>query len=200
LGSAAIGKIIFPRYFLFIQPWIIVFISFAINWLARKAQLFFLKANLLVYFFTFLPWLIFSGLLVFNPVKAPLIEREKDQYLTSWAAGYGIKEISEWLKQEYPQEKVYVATEGFFGTLPNGLQIYLEGFSNIEVYGIGQPISYLPEETLARAKEKPTYLVVNDSRYHGQGEHLELIESFPKPDFPFLQESLLFFQVISKRE
>lgn len=198
LGSAAIGKIIFPRYFVFIQPWIIVFISYGLNGLLAKIKA---KSKLLsiihypLSIILTLPWFYFSFMIVFNPVKAPLITREQDQYLTSWAAGYGIKETAQWLKQEHPQEKVYVATEGYFGTLPDGLQVYLEGFGNIEVYGIGQPIHSIPEETLIRAKETPTYMVVNDTRYSGDGQSLELIQSYPKPEFPFLKESLLFYKV-----
>lgn len=196
-GSAAIGKIIFPRYFLFIQPWIIVFISFGANWLVVKTRSLLKTGSLtlVVYIFTFLPWLVFSGKLIFKPVKAPLIEREQNQYLTTWAAGYGLKEIALYLKTNYPKKKVFVATEGYFGTLPDGLQIYLDGFNNIEVYGIGQPIYQIPKKTLKRAKENPTFLVVNNNRYNGKGEHLELIKEFPKPKFPFLTQSLLFFKV-----
>ena len=39
------------------------------------------------------------------------------------------------------------------------------------------------------------YLVVNNTRYLGQGEYLELVEEYPKPELPFLKESLLFFKV-----
>lgn len=198
LWSAAIGKIIFPRYFVLIQPWIIIFIAYGLNSLLNRIDIKF-KLSPITHYCLFivliLPWLIFSWLIVFKPARAPLIKREQDQYLTSWSAGYGLKEVALWLKEKHTQEKAYVATEGYFGTLPDGLQIYLDGFGNIEVYGIGQPISHIPEKTLNRAKDFPTYLVVNDTRYLGQGEHLELIKSFPKPEFPFLKESLLLFKV-----
>jgi 4-amino-4-deoxy-L-arabinose transferase-like glycosyltransferase len=198
LSSAAIGRIIFPRYFVFIQPWIIIFISFAVlrlfNLLKNRNRL----LSLLAVFLSLLPWLVFSILLVFRPTKAPLEKREQDQYLTSWSSGYGLKQIALYLKTNYPEQKVYVATEGFFGTLPDGLQIYLDKYSNIEVYGIGQPISQPSEEVFKRAAEAPTFIVVNDTRYLGNQENLELVNSYPKPEFPFLKEKLLFFKVLSK--
>lgn len=190
IGSAAIGKIIFPRYFVFIEPWIIIFIAYGLISLKKLPFVFY------PLFFTLcFPWFYFSLMIVFKPTKAPLIRREQDQYLTTWASGYGIKEAALWLRNHYPQEKVFVATEGYFGTLPDGLQIYLDGFNNIEVYGIGQPISEIPQETFEKAKQSPTFLVVNDSRFYNSGEALELINSYPKPEFPFLKESLLFFKV-----
>ena len=201
LGSAAIGKIIFPRYFVYIQPWIIVFQALGVSTLALKTRSLFSHGSLFktgslaIYFLSSLPWLIFSFLIVFNPVSAPLIEREQNQYLTTWASGYGLKEVAEYLKSNFKDEKVYVATEGYFGTLPDGLMIYLDGYNNIEVYGIGQPISEIPAETLKRAKEAPTFVVVNDYRYLGDGEYLDLVKSYPKPEFPFLKQSLLFFKV-----
>jgi len=187
LGSAAIGKIIFPRYFVFIQPWIIVFMSAAVY--------FFYKKNKISAFLLFIPWTVFSFLIVFKPLKAPLHTREQNQYLTTWSSGYGIKKISQWLKEHYSDQKAYVATEGYFGTLPDGLQVYLASFGNIEVYGIGQPIGVIPEELLQRAKEYPTFLVVNSTRFTADRVHLDLIEEYPKPDFPFLKESLLFFKI-----
>jgi len=197
-GSAAIGKIIFPRYFLLIEPWIIIFISYGIFLLVKKVRLLFGKAGLfIIYLLVFLPWLIFSWLIIFKPVKAPLIEREQDQYLTSWSAGYGIKEIAQYLKKNYPQERIDVGTEGFFGTLPDGLQVYLDGYKNINVFGVGQPLDKVPDNLWERAKLNPTFLVINDSRYLGDGINLELVNKFPKPDFPFFKESLLFFKVKS---
>ncbi len=200
-GSAAIGKIIFPRYFVFVQPWIIVFIAYGFNSclqllkrLKMKAKPLLIVPCLLFIALTF-SWFYFSSMIVFKPTKAPLIKREQDQYLTTWASGYGMKEVALWLKTNYSEEKVFVATEGYFGTLPDGLQIYLDGFNNIEVYGIGQPISEIPEETLKKAEQAPTFLVVNDSRLYNSGESLELIKKYPKPEFPFLKESLLFFKV-----
>lgn len=196
LISAAIGKIIFPRYFVFIQPWLNIFLAYGLDFFIS----FFYKLSKkriilpIFYFFGFLPWFWFSILLVFAPVKAPLIEREQNQYLTSWSAGYGIKEISFWLKEHHPQEEVYVATEGFFGTLPNGLDVYLD-LPNIKIFGIGQPIHQIPQEVLKLAEKSPTYLVVNSTRSGNFFTQAELIKEYPKPKFPFLEEKLLFYKI-----
>lgn len=204
-GSAAIGKIIFPRYFVFIQPWIIVFIAYGLVSLVEKVKkekwlnVKWLIVNCLLSLVFIAFWILFSYKIVFEPIKAPLIEREQDQYLTSWSAGYGLKKIAFYLKENFGKEnEVYIATEGYFGTLPDGLQIYLDGFGNIEVFGIGQPIGTIPEDLLEKASMRPTFLVVNDSRFLADRIHLDLVAEYPKPEFPFLQESLLFFKVKSQ--
>ncbi|MDP3130114.1 MAG: glycosyltransferase family 39 protein, partial [Bacillota bacterium] len=201
LGSAAIGKIIFPRYFLFIEPWIIVFIAYGIvfllNLIKTKTKTLF-TIHYSLFTILLLPWLIFSFFIVFNPTKAPLIKREQDQYLTTWSSGYGIKEAAQYLKSNYPYERVDIGTEGYFGTLPDGLQVYLDGYKNINIFGVGQPLDKTPDILLERAKLNPTFLVINDSRYFGSDINLVLIKKYPKPEFPFLKESLLFFKVKSE--
>lgn len=189
--SAAIGKIIFPRYFVFTEPFIIVVLSLGIVYFEGLLG----KFKFIPILAVSIIWFSYSVRLIFNPVKAPLMEREQNQYLTSWSAGYGIKEIATYLKKTHSMERVDVGTEGFFGTLPDGLQVYLDGYSNINVFGVGQPLDKVPASLIETAKVYPTYFVINSSRYNGTDQNLILINKFDKPKFPFLEESLLFYKV-----
>jgi len=146
----------------------------------------------------FIPWLVFDWWLWVNPARAPLHQAEKEQYLQGWAAGYGIKEIADYLKNLPKDKPIFVATEGYFGTLPDGLQIYLDGVAGINIQGVGQPLIYMPDELQETAiKDKKAYLVVNNTRLKIENQsRLELITEYPKPIGPKGQEKLLFFKVL----
>lgn len=193
LGSAFIGRIIFPRYFLLVQPYLNILYAVFFYEIWKKMAKW--KYLLLL---IFIQVIYFDLLLLFSPVKAPLNTREQNQYLTTWSSGYGIKEIAVFLKEKYPRDNIMVYTEGYFGTLPDGLLIYLDQYPHIRVQGIGQPIYELPAKVIVGAGEKNTFLVVNSSRISlpdEQKNKVELIREYKKPDFDFLSESLLFFAV-----
>ena len=189
--SAFIGRIIFPRYFLVVQPFLILLLLPLVERVLTKWRKFGVAVLLLVFSY----WVYFDFMLLNIPAKAPLTKQEQSQYMASWAAGYGIKEAAQYIvKESGGKNKVYVATEGYFGTLPDGLMIYLTDYPNIEVYGIGQPIYNLPEELKERAKETDAYLVVNDSRL--KTDLPGVTAKYPKPVFSFQpQESLLLIKL-----
>jgi 4-amino-4-deoxy-L-arabinose transferase-like glycosyltransferase len=194
LGSAFIGRIIFPRYFVIVQPYLNIVFGLAFYYLWQKVRG--KKKYLLL--LLFVQPVFFCILLIANPAQAPLIQREQDQYLTTWASGYGIKEVADYLKENYPEQEVQVFTEGYFGTLPDGILVYLDNYPHIAVNGIGHPVYELPEYVLQSVESKPTFLAVNSSRLSlpdEQRSRLELIKEYPKPEFDFWQESLLFYAI-----
>lgn len=191
LSSAFIGRIIFPRYFVIVMPFLLLLLIPFIDYALNKWGRLFYPILLLVFSY----WFYFDFMLLTNPVKAPLHIREQSQYLASWSAGFGIKESADYLRK-LKDEKIYVATEGYFGTLPDGLQVYLDDKKNIEVYGIGQPIYNLPDELKERAKTYPTFLIVNDSRLKMDKNNLKVIRKFDKPEYFFQEkESLLLIKL-----
>jgi hypothetical protein len=147
--------------------------------------------------------------LLTNPEKASLPIGERSGYLEEWTAGQGIKEISEYIKEEHtkdPTKEIVIGTEGYFGTLPDGLQIYLENTKNVKVVGIGLGIEKVPD-SLKKSVDfgTKTYMVINKSRYLGSGEGLKLIKSYKKADRNPKSDNyknmgaydeLLFFEVV----
>lgn len=202
--EAAIGKIVYPRYLLVTVPFILILISWGLvelvawsggkRWL--KVGVGFLGLIVLGF------WSLFDWRLLTDPGKAPLHQAEKEQYLQEWAAGYGIREVADYLRSLPKDREVVVATEGYFGTLPNGLQIYLSGFDNLKVYGVGQPIYHFPDElSQARDKQIEAYLVVNDTRMQMENRSaLELVAEYPKPAGPKGQQKLQFYRVLPKSQ
>jgi len=191
LVQSVFARVFTARYLLFGVP---VFLLFAVfgwecleNWLKSK------KIPALFIFLFFVPALLFNCHLWTDVRKAPLPRDESAGYLQEWTSGWGIKEIADYLRV-LPREKgIVVGTEGYFGTLPNGLQVYLEKEANISVIGVGYPIKVLPEPLL-NAKEfgNQVYLVVNQSRMeYPRVEELELIAEYPKVG----EDKLLFFEL-----
>lgn len=174
------GRVVYPRYLfpLAVPMTLIAALGFdamfhAKNWHAR------------------IGYLMFGGFLAYtlyviaiswnNPPLFPMVKEDKEQYLTSWSSGYGIPEVRAYLQRT--TGNVYVATEGYFGTLPDGLQIYFDRTSNnLEIHGIGQPVREIPANLLAVAETRETYLVVNAHRYLvEENPHVKLVQSFPRP-------------------
>ena len=128
---AAVGKIVYPRYLLPMIPFLIIILSWGMANL-KRVTIFLLLAILL-------PWLRLDWQILTNPAKSALHQAEKEQYFYSWVAGYGLKEVAQYLNNLSLNQPVLVATEGSFGTLPDGLKIYFSESKRIEISGVGFP-------------------------------------------------------------
>jgi len=156
---------------------------------------------ILIIFFVFLS-LRFDYQLLTNPEEANLPRSERSGYLEEWTAGTGIKEIANTIRFEYknePNKKIVVGTEGYFGTLPDGLQIYLNDLSEITAIGVGLNFDSLPNSLVEskRAGNK-TYLVINNDRLTNSAANLglNLLAAYPKAVKPNgSRQTLYFFEV-----
>lgn len=199
LGQGAIAKVYTSRYILFLIP---LFLIFAAIPLASVLERVSRKAGVIaILSFLFLLPLYEVCLLLFSPQKAWLPARDRNGYLEIWTSGYGIKEAADYLRVIAKNEKILIGTEGFFGTLPDGLQIYLERVPNTTVIGLGQPIKGVPEKLTNSLKDNRVFLVVNDSRLEVEiGEkRLRLISQYPKAmTKDGEREELLLFEVLDQ--
>lgn len=204
--QAELGVTFTARYVYFAIPYLFILVSLVlltqIRWLKMVAY------GLIVLFV--IQSGIFSYHLLTNPEKANLSRGERSGYLEEWTAGQGIKEISEYLFNEESKnsgKQIVVGTEGYFGTLPDGLQIYVNSKPNIVVIGVGVIITEIPSSLKNAVKAgNKTYLVVNKSRFRADPEEigLKLISKYPKAlrltdsdQYAKFgpQEELLFFEV-----
>jgi 4-amino-4-deoxy-L-arabinose transferase-like glycosyltransferase len=123
---------------------------------------------------------------IFDTSLTPFVSADKEQYLYKWSSGHGIKEVVSVIEQMAQTEKIAVATEGYFGTLPDGILMYLHGrdVTNIYVDGIGYPVKEVSEKFLDRSKDfDRTLLVVNSHRMELVGyENRELLQEWCRPD------------------
>lgn len=192
LVQVSIGKIIYPRYLLPIIPFLLIILS----WGLTRIKLSWLLAIIFLFY-----WFKFDWFLLTNPAQAPLDPWERGQYLQQWSSGYGLKEIKDYLNNLPQDQQILVATEGSFGTLPNGLQIFFNQSKHVEILGVGFPdktVSPAMEQALKEGKR--VYLVANYNRYNfSAAERLSLIAEYPRPGEPALSgregEKLVFYEV-----
>ncbi len=170
------GKVVYPRYFLPLAIFATVAYAVLILDLVKLAQTtqnLTKKALLAVVLALILANTVSPTLAFFIPAYTnvnnyPFVKVDKVQYLSSWSAGNGIKEVTEKLLKEADQKnRIALATEGYFGTLPDGVLMYLHGkdVTNLYVEGIGQPVNKIPASFIKKAKNyDKVWLLVNSNR------------------------------------
>lgn len=197
LGQNAIAKVNSARYFLFLVPFFLTFSAYGLETIFSSLKNQVLTTTVLIIVFILPAYQCL--LLITEPTLAWLPEKDRNGYLEMWTAGYGIKEASLYLKKVAESQKVLVGTEGYFGTLPDGLQIYLEKIPNVTVIGVGYPIKEVPEKLINGLVDNRVFLLVNDSRFEIKDTpQLKLIARYSKAENPrlHLKESLLFFELL----
>jgi len=194
LGESLIARVFTSRYTAFLTPILLLgAVFFFINTLSyfkkrRKILLVFLILMLV------LPlWRDYQ--LIFAPEKFPFAKTDRG-YLEGWTAGYGIVEIANKVKREALSGKVTVGTEGTFGLLSQGLEIYLDGVDNTAVVGYYPLPELPPEELLDRViGGEKAYFLVNNTPGNFENKNLHLLREYPKVDS---LSSLRLYEIIQE--
>lgn len=187
------GKVLYPRYFL---PVTILFILMAvIGWAHTKADSTHRKVATSSLALAIIFGALFAAMSIHNPNNAPLVHVDKVNYLAEWSSGHGIPQIRDYILNRSQAASIVIATEGSFGTLPDGLIVYFNNsrHKNVEIVGIGQPVGKIPAEVENMTESKEVYLVVNSHRLTmSPSANMELIAEYPRP---YGGPSLLFFRI-----
>jgi len=198
LVQVEFAKVFTARYILFTLPFFCI-VAASVFLVKKEILRRIIVAGLIVFV---IHSLSIDYLFLTQVEAAPLPRGERSGYLEEWTAGQGIYEVSELLREEWgraPEGQMVVGTEGYFGTLPDGLQAYLNDIKEIKVMGVGVNISDVPEQLLNSKEEgNRTYLVVNNTRFSGNPENLglKLLAVYPKAvRLDGSREALLFFEV-----
>jgi len=193
-AQSFISKTFTARYLLYTIPYLVLLAAHGI-WhfgdRTKKHILSFLGLCLFI-----LVSLIFDFMLITSPQSVPLPRIERSGYLEEWTAGFGIKEVSAYLKNA--PGPVLVGSEGFFGTPFSALQMYLNNQRNIRVVGLSSEITEVDPKLISAQKDNQVFLVVNSTRLRVPMENLnlELIAQYPKAFRPDgSREWLLFFKL-----
>lgn len=98
----------------------------------------------------------------------PYVSSDQEQFLLTWSSGIGIPETVNYIREQSQSHTIAVATEGRFGTLPDGLLLYFHhrDVSHIYIEGTAEyPVKDLPNFFVSRAKKfDQAILVVNSDR------------------------------------
>ncbi|MBI3379786.1 glycosyltransferase family 39 protein [Candidatus Gottesmanbacteria bacterium] len=193
LALAAIGKVIFPRFILFMVIPLFVIASKSILDITSK----FGKNNklMLITVLFILTYPIYqSVLLIYNPVDAEIPISDKNQLFNDWPSGYGAKEVINFINEKAMKEKVVLGTEGTFGLNPAVYEIYLKSNKNIDIRSYW-PVGEVPKDLLESSKGYPTYLVFKETQNIPGNWPLKLIAKYRRGKGDTF---LLFYQVESR--
>lgn len=192
LIEMALLKTFTARYILFCIPPLYILASLTLFDLSARFKKYRQAINLgfIASILIFALW--FDITLIKNPAMANLPLEERRGYLEDWTAGYNFPEIAQFLINEARKEPIIVGTEGSFGTLPDGLYIYLDKVPNISVStGVGSISAKLYEAS----KLHPTFYVSNKSRFAG-AQGAQLLKEYPKAkSIKYPQDAILLFKV-----
>jgi len=172
-----------PRYIVFAVPFMLFYGAYALVKLPRK----FLLPVLLT--LTIWPtWFMYQSWT--NPLHMPLVRADFD-YVSGWASGNGVKEISAWLVARSLQvnQSLDVYTEGTFGLLPHGVELYTaDRTKKLQISGI-YPIRDIPPLAVRQNAEKnsETYFILNNTQVKSLPPNSEEILAFPKADQSYIR-------------
>ncbi len=172
-----IARIYNSRYLAFLAFLPLLWAAFGLDWLKKKIgrRLFWLIL-LLVFF---LP-IFRSYQLIFVPERYPFTRTDRG-YLEGWTAGYGIAETVQIVSEAAGHQPVVVGTEGNFGLLSQGLEIYFAFDPKVNIFGY-YPLPKMPPKELVEAfKEgKRSFFVFNNTPGDFSQSDLILRAEFPK--------------------
>lgn len=190
VGLAVFGNILYPRFLFSMSLYLFVLAASGLEEIAKriKNKFIFVAALILAIGMS----LSVDLKLLLNPQTAPIAISDRDQYILSWPAGYGVKEIVAFAKKQAEKDKIFIATEGTFGLMPASLELYLWNHPNIEVKGFF-PVHEMPSLVLEKAEEMPTYFVFNETIQVPGNWPLKLVAEYQRPHRRY---SMRLYQVI----
>lgn len=206
MSQALIARGVTARYFLYTVPPFLILSAMGIEVILERLKNFPIFQTKVIVAIAILcisvvP-LSFDAFILMRPDSAPLPRIERSGYLEEWTAGVGLRDISTYL-QTLPQEQnIIVATEGYFGTTPDGLQIYFDKSPNVRVIGQSPYLDKISDGLYEARKQNRVFLVINNERLHipdPTAVGLTLLTTYPKSVRPDgSHQSLLFFELTSE--
>lgn len=189
LALSAFGKVIYPRFMLFMSVPLLVIAAYAldrlINLIKNKKLVYVLWLLVIIY-----P-LFQSGLILFNPKEVSIPSSDRNQLFDDWPSGYGVNEVIYFIEKQSRNGKVVIGTEGTFGLFPAVFEIYLGTNKNIEIYGFW-PVNQVPSILLEKSKQYPTYLVFKEKQIVPDDWPIKLVAKYQRGTG---NTYLLFYQV-----
>lgn len=174
LALALFGKTLYPRFIFFMTMPLLLLTAFSIYYILQKIKPVYLKAIMAIFVFGLM---VRSDYFIINNFpKAPIPYSDLEQYINNWPAGGGVKEIINFLDKEAQKGKIYVASEGTFGSLPTyAVEIYLGDNKNVEKRGMWPLPPEIPADLAKMAEKKPVYFIFNNTA---------IDERVPQKDWP----------------
>jgi hypothetical protein len=177
LATVIVAKLFAPRYMMFTTPFLTLIAAYGFSKIKN------LRVQVILFtLLSILPIMQISKLIT-DPIHYPYLKMDEG-YVNGWSAGNGTKQIAEWAVSRIKEtgKPMTIYTEGTFGILPHGLELYAQGKTNkLTITGV-YPIGDIPPAFIvAAAHDNPeTYLILNNTITPDVPGGLELIASYDK--------------------
>lgn len=178
VALALFGKVLYPRFILFMCMPLLVMAAVSMAAMLRRINMMWLRVIVLLV--TCAISVRTSYFIVTNPAVAPIPESDRGQYVNDWPSGWGVREVNTFILEESKTKKITVFTEGTFGLMPYGLEIYLVDKPNIEIRGIWPLPKDMPKAMIESALNHTTYFVMNQTQIPPENWSLSLIAQYSK--------------------
>lgn len=158
---ATVGREVFPRYIFIVVPYFLLMGAYGVDRLLSLKNHTYRYVGYSVIVIISLPLLWFDGLLLTNPVKAPLPVADANQYILEHPSGYGLEETYAFFNQAAKKGKVVIVTQGTFGLYPYAY--YLEYWGNPDMAVLPKwPLDTLDKEIIDAQKKGKVYVVLKE--------------------------------------
>lgn len=164
---ALFGRTLFPRFIYFMSLSLIPLAAWFLFWLTefinKRIGLGIRGKNTVLMILVIIIFAAYPAIVSFqfaeDPVTAPIALSDRNQYVNDWTSGWGVRESIILFKKQAENHKIYIATEGTFGLLPEALELYLVENSNVTIKGIWPIENTIPQEVTNASKKMDTYFI-----------------------------------------
>lgn len=156
VALAFFGRLIYPRYILFMTYSLLPLVAYTIVVLFKKLnRLLWIGLTALIVVYS-----VFADVMILtNFAASPIPQADKGQYVTGWPAGIGVKESVAFFQDQAAKQPIFIGTEGTFGLMPEAYEIYLKNNPNVTIKGYWPIKPSTITDLKQQAKKMTTYMV-----------------------------------------
>ncbi|MFZ2200151.1 MAG: hypothetical protein WAV40_05210, partial [Microgenomates group bacterium] len=176
-ATVLVAKLFAPRYMMFTTPFLMLIAAYGLSQIKN------LKIQVVLFIsLSILPVLQITKLIT-DPIHYDYLNMDEG-YVNGWSAGNGTKQIAEWAVTRIKETAIpmTIFTEGTFGILPHGLELYAQGKTDkLTITGV-YPVNEIPPKISVdyATSHRETYLILNNTITHDVPPGLQLIASYDK--------------------
>lgn len=179
IGLATFGKVLYPRFIFFMMLPILLLASYGLFLILTRFPKVWMRTIVII--IAIAGFLRADFYILTDFKSAPIPKSDLFQYINDWPAGGGAREVVEILSREAKNGKIFVGSEGTFGSLPTyTVEIYLGENKNVGKQGYYPLPPELPKELAENAKIMPTFFILNESKVPPPAWPLQEIGVFQK--------------------
>lgn len=175
IGVSLFTRILFPRYLIFFSTLLLITTAFLLNYV-KERKTFVVISLILLFSFLYVDYFI-----LFNIKGLPFPPVDRGQYLESWTAGWGIKEIMEYARLRSQQKPVVILAEGNFGMTGDVLNVYVKKDDRIFIKGYWPLSDENIADNLKELQKNTVLVVISHQNTLPSNIHLKLINRYDKP-------------------